>query len=77
MKDIKLAIQQLVNNAMPIKFTGNDMITGYCVGKYDLLELIAEYNIAFVEPEDIQLTLEDKPLMELRIEDKNVKVLTY
>ena len=77
MKDIKLAIQALVNNAMPIKFKNSDMIASYCVGKYDLLELIAEYNIAFVEPEDIQLTLEDKPLMELRIEDKNVKVLTY
>ena len=48
MKDLRDAIKTLVNN------TENDWV-GLIVNDDDMANLIAEYNIHFVEPEDKQL----------------------
>lgn len=73
MKDLKEAIQLIFHNASPIKL--GDLTVGYTVNANDMRNLVAEFNIHFVEPEASQIGLNPYPNAQLNITVDNVEFI--
>jgi hypothetical protein len=70
MHDLRQAIIDMVNRADPIKMS--DKTIAYCIGKYDMLHLISEFNIHFIEPEDTQLDIGGYNKYEIHIDSDDI-----
>lgn len=75
MRDLKEAIQAVLFNCIPVDF--NQVHAGYYINAEDLNVLCAEFNIHFVEPEQPQTTIEEKPLNKIKLDDDNIISLSY
>lgn len=73
MKDLREALEMVFNNAIPVKL--GELTTAYAIGIYDFHNLVAEFNIHFIEPEDKQVGINQYPHCELHVNTSNVKLI--
>jgi hypothetical protein len=73
MKDLREAIELIFNNVSPVKL--GELTVGYVIGKYDMHNLVAEFNIHFIEPEAEQVGLNPYPNTELHVTVDNIHAI--